>query len=211
VPVALTTGQEIGLLVFAGIFIAFSLAASFLFPNRNSDWPGRRLGSFIALTVVLFVAMIGAVFVLAKEGEEEGARAEPPAETAVPTNPEESSEGPGAGEGGDEGEPGSTGETEGEQGGTSTDDGGGSGLTEGDPAAGKQVFASAGCGSCHALADAGASGNVGPNLDEAKPDYELAVDRVTHGKAPMPAFEDQLSEKQIQDVAAYVVEATGGS
>jgi cytochrome c6 len=197
VLLGLTTGQEIGLLVFAGIFIAFSLAASFFFPRRNPDWPGRRLGSFIAVTVVLFVAMMTAVFVLARESEEEGARAEPPAESATPTNSDESGEGPGAGEGA-------------EQGGTSSG-GGTSGSAQGDPTAGKQVFASAGCASCHTLADAGASGNVGPNLDEAKPSHDLVVERVTNGKAPMPAFKDQLSEKQIQDVAAYVVDATGGS
>ena len=34
---------------------------------------------------------------------------------------------------------------------------------------GKQVFASAGCGGCHTLKDAGATGNVGPNLDDLKP------------------------------------------
>jgi mono/diheme cytochrome c family protein len=92
--------------------------------------------------------------------------------------------------------------------------GGGGGETTappaGDPAAGKEVFASAGCTGCHTLADAGASGAVGPNLDEAKPPYELVIDRVTNGKGAMPPFAGQLSEQQIQDVAAYVVQATGG-
>ena len=81
---------------------------------------------------------------------------------------------------------------------------------KGDPAAGKKVFASAGCASCHTLKDAGASGTVGPNLDQAKPPLDLVVDRVTNGKAPMPAFSGQLSPKQIADVAAYVVQATKG-
>ena len=40
---------------------------------------------------------------------------------------------------------------------------------------------------CHTLADAGASGAVGPNLDETKPSYELVVDRVTNGKGVMPS------------------------
>ena len=40
----------------------------------------------------------------------------------------------------------------------------------GDATAGKTVFMSAGCVGCHTLADAGAKGTVGPNLDEAKPD-----------------------------------------
>ena len=80
----------------------------------------------------------------------------------------------------------------------------------GDPAAGKKVFSSAGCGACHTLQDAGTKGNVGPNLDDAKPSLELAVERVTNGKAPMPAFSGQLSAEQIKDVAAYVVQATSG-
>jgi mono/diheme cytochrome c family protein len=80
---------------------------------------------------------------------------------------------------------------------------------KGDPKAGKAVFAKAGCGSCHTLADAGSSGNVGPNLDEAKPSYDKAVERVTGGAGVMPSFKDQLSEKEIQDVAAYVSTAAG--
>ena len=80
----------------------------------------------------------------------------------------------------------------------------------GDPAAGKQVFESAGCASCHTLDDAGAKGTVGPNLDDAKPPKELVVDRVTNGKGVMPSFSGQLSPEQIANVAAYVVQATGG-
>ena len=71
------------------------------------------------------------------------------------------------------------------------------------------MFASAGCGGCHTLEAAGSSGNVGPNLDDAEPDAALIVDRVTNGRGAMPAFGDQLSEKQIADVVAYVVESTG--
>ena len=81
----------------------------------------------------------------------------------------------------------------------------------GDPAAGKQVFASAGCAGCHTLKDANASGNVGPNLDDAKPPLSLAVARVTKGQGAMPPFKGQLSDKQIADVTAYVVKTTGGN
>jgi mono/diheme cytochrome c family protein len=83
-------------------------------------------------------------------------------------------------------------------------------AVKGDPAAGKQVFESAGCKSCHTLKDAGATGTVGPNLDQAKPPLDLVIDRVTNGKGVMPSFSGQLSEKQIADVAAYVVQATQG-
>jgi mono/diheme cytochrome c family protein len=82
---------------------------------------------------------------------------------------------------------------------------------KGDPTAGKKVFLSAGCTGCHTLADAKATGTVGPNLDQAKPDYRLATARVTLGKGQMPSFKSQLSAQQIADVAAYVVKATGGT
>ena len=80
---------------------------------------------------------------------------------------------------------------------------------EGDAANGDKVYASAGCGGCHTLEAAGSSGNVGPNLDDAKPDFALVVDRVTNGAGAMPSFKDQLSEQEIADVAQYVVESTG--
>ena len=81
----------------------------------------------------------------------------------------------------------------------------------GDPTAGKKVFLSAGCSGCHTLKDAGSNGNVGPNLDQAKPPLSIAVLRVTKGAGAMPSFKGQLSDKQIADVTAYVVKATGGN
>ena len=71
-------------------------------------------------------------------------------------------------------------------------------------AEGKGVFASAGCASCHTLADAGATGSLGPDLDQVKPSEQLVVDRVKNGKGLMPSFEDQLTDEQIRAVAAYV-------
>ena len=79
---------------------------------------------------------------------------------------------------------------------------------EGDASNGKSVFASAGCGGCHTLEAAGSSGTVGPNLDEAKPDFNLAHDRVTNGFGAMPSFKGQLSEQEIADVAQFVAEST---
>jgi mono/diheme cytochrome c family protein len=88
-------------------------------------------------------------------------------------------------------------------------EGGGGGAT-GDAAAGKDVFASAGCGSCHTLSDAGATGNVGPNLDTTTVDEAQVVAQVTNGGGGMPPFSGSLSEQQIADVAAYVVSARTG-
>jgi mono/diheme cytochrome c family protein len=83
-------------------------------------------------------------------------------------------------------------------------------TVEGDASNGEKVFASAGCGGCHTLDAAGSSGNVGPNLDDAKPDLSLAVNRVTNGAGAMPSFKGQLSDQEIADVAQYVVESTQG-
>ena len=83
-----------------------------------------------------------------------------------------------------------------------------SGQEGGDAAAGKAVFASAGCGGCHTLKAAGASGNVGPNLDDLKPSFEAVHDQVEHGGGGMPAFHGQLSDKQIANVAAFVSSST---
>ena len=92
---------------------------------------------------------------------------------------------------------------------TTTPTTGGGGGAAGDAAKGKAVFTSAGCAGCHTLADAGSNGNVGPNLDAAKPDAALVKERVTNGKAPMPSFKGQLSAAQIADVAAYVSSVAG--
>ena len=83
------------------------------------------------------------------------------------------------------------------------------GETAGGAADGAAVFASAGCGNCHTLAAANASGNVGPNLDEAMPDTEAVAEQVKNGGGGMPAFEDQLSEEEIQAVAEYVSSSAG--
>ena len=82
---------------------------------------------------------------------------------------------------------------------------------KGDSAKGKAVFASAGCGACHTLKAAGATGTVGPDLDTLKPDYRAVTAQVTNGGAAMSAFKGTLSTQQIADVAAFVVESTGGT
>jgi mono/diheme cytochrome c family protein len=83
-------------------------------------------------------------------------------------------------------------------------------LGKGDAAAGKKLFSSAGCTGCHTLAAANATGTVGPNLDQAKPDFRLVTARVTLGKGVMPSFKGQLSDQQIADVAQFVVSSTSG-
>ena len=84
--------------------------------------------------------------------------------------------------------------------------GGGSG---GGTVDGKAIFAEAGCGGCHTLKAGGGSGNVGPNLDDAKPSKELVIDRVTNGMGVMPSFKSDYSAEQIAAVADFVSKNAG--
>lgn len=77
-------------------------------------------------------------------------------------------------------------------------------------AQGKQVFTQ-NCKGCHALKDAGATGSVGPNLDDLNPDKARVVRQVENGGGPMPAFKGKLSDAQIQAVSTYVSTVAGKS
>ena len=77
------------------------------------------------------------------------------------------------------------------------------------PVAGKAVFSSAGCGSCHTLMAAKSSGRTGPNLDDLRPTYTQVHAKVTDGGGGMPAFAKRLSADQIRDVAAFVATRAG--
>ena len=90
--------------------------------------------------------------------------------------------------------------------GTPPETGGGG---EGNAENGKSVFASAGCGGCHTLSDAGSNGTVGPNLDDAQPDEATVAEKVRTGGGGMPSFADRLSDQEIADVAAYVSSVAG--
>jgi uncharacterized membrane protein len=73
---------------------------------------------------------------------------------------------------------------------------------------GRALFLTAGCGSCHTLADAGSTGTVGPSLDASSPSHTLVVDRVTNGRGAMPPFRGQLTGTEIEVLAAYVSAAS---
>jgi len=94
-------------------------------------------------------------------------------------------------------------------GGATTTETGTSAAITGNAEAGAEVFASSGCGGCHTLAAADATGNVGPSLDASKPTEALVIDRVTNGKGQMSSFDPSLSDQQIADVAAYVAQSAG--
>ena len=67
------------------------------------------------------------------------------------------------------------------------------------------------CALCHTLKDAGATGNVGPVLDELQPNEERVAAAVRGGIGAMPSFAGSLSDAQIRALAHYVARASGGS
>ena len=74
---------------------------------------------------------------------------------------------------------------------------------------GKKIFLEKGnCAACHTLQDANSYGNIGPNLDEIKPDIMRIVSAVTNGIGVMPAYEGVLSVEEIKAVATYVAQST---
>jgi mono/diheme cytochrome c family protein len=207
VLLGLTTDQKLGLAGTAAVFIGFALVTALLIPRYRPDFPGRKgVGLFVVVTLLLTVAMLGAVVVFA--AEDEGAEAAAHGETQQ-TETE-------------------TGTTETETGPSETE----TGTTEttpptttapeeeapaGDPAAGEELFASNGCGGCHAFEAAGSTGAVGPNLDESlagkdpayvqqsivEPDAEVAEG---YNAGVMPSFQ-QLSEDQVSDLVAFLTQS----
>jgi mono/diheme cytochrome c family protein len=81
-------------------------------------------------------------------------------------------------------------------------------TAHGDAEAGKAVFASAGCGGCHTLEEASSSGSVGPKLDGQNLSFDRVKEQVENGGGAMPAFKGQLTDQQINDVAAFVSQAS---
>jgi len=90
VPLALSTGHEVGLAVTGAVFIAFALASSFLFPRFRPQYPGRGLPAFIVVAFVFFFGMLTAVEVFGAEKKKGGEHvaqtaSQPPTTQAVPT------------------------------------------------------------------------------------------------------------------------------
>jgi mono/diheme cytochrome c family protein len=193
VLVALTTNQKLGLAGTAAVFIAFSLIVALWIPRYRPDFPGPKgLSLFIVVTALLTIAMLGAVEVFAVEDEEHAA--ETTAETTE-TGETETTE---------------TGETETAPGTTTQEE-----QPAGDPAVGEAAFESGGCGACHTFEAAGASGTVGPNLDESLQGQDAAYIRrsilepdaeVAEGfqAGVMPSFEGRLSEEQVNGLVAFL-------
>jgi cytochrome c oxidase subunit 2 len=93
----------------------------------------------------------------------------------------------------------------------------GGGATEG-----AAVFANAGCGGCHALAAAGSTAQVGPDLDKVLPGRDAEFVRqsivdpdavIAEGYQPgvmPPTFGEQLSEQQLDALVEYLLTSVEG-
>ena len=81
-------------------------------------------------------------------------------------------------------------------------------TTGGAAESGEAIFVQ-NCGSCHTLGAAGTSGEIGPNLDDLRPDATTVETKVRNGGGGMPAFEGRLSDAQIRAVSEYVAENAG--
>jgi mono/diheme cytochrome c family protein len=199
----LVSRNDVILTIVAAVLVGFSLVVSIVIPRRRPDFPGRSLRVFLIVTALLIVAMLTAVATLGEahhfgaEGGEPGETTTAPTETT--TAPTETTTAP------------STGST--------------TQAAEGDPAAGKEVFATSAqppCASCHTLQEAGASATVGPNLDEVlkgkdaafihesiiDPDAEIATG---YAAGIMPkTYPQQLDEQQLADLVAFLEQAVNG-
>ncbi len=64
------------------------------------------------------------------------------------------------------------------------------------------------CGTCHVLKAAGSNGQIGPNLDQIKPQENQIILAVKNGIGVMPSWEGTLTEEEIEAVAYYVFKST---
>ncbi|MCX7218223.1 MAG: cytochrome c [Burkholderiales bacterium] len=77
--------------------------------------------------------------------------------------------------------------------------------------AGKKLFTESAvpaCALCHRLKHADAAGEIGPVLDELRPDAAQVEKAIRNGIGQMPAF-TTLSESEIKLLAKYVSEVAG--
>ena len=64
------------------------------------------------------------------------------------------------------------------------------------------------CGVCHTLQAAGSAGNIGPDLDQLKPQMPQIIAAVTNGIGVMPPWDGILTYAEIEAVAYYVFNST---
>ena len=182
--------------IAAAVLVGFALVVSIVVPRRNPDFPARHLRVFVLATVLLVLGMLTAVEVL---GESHHFNAAEGGSTTATTPSTGSTSTP------------------------STSTGGGGGGVQGDPAAGKQIFTTTAqppCATCHTLQEAGATGVVGPNLDDVLKGKDAAFihESIVTPNAQIASgyqagimpqnYGQQLNDQQLADVVAFLLQAT---
>jgi cytochrome c551/c552 len=82
---ALATSHKVGIAAIAGVFILFAFASSFLLPAVWPSFPGKYVGLFVVVCVLLTAGMLASVIALAREPKEERAAAGEKTTAAAPT------------------------------------------------------------------------------------------------------------------------------
>jgi mono/diheme cytochrome c family protein len=198
--------------ICGGILAASAIVVSFIGLKRD-DFPGKLM-PLVIVWFAVFAIGAGTFAVLhgkdeSKEHDAEYSKASEelqkastsgPFEEALAEEAEEAKQEAGGEEEGAEEEPAGE-EAEGEGG----ESEGGEATSGGDPQAGAAVF-SENCSTCHGAT--GLGGNGGPDLTTMPlaQSEEGAIQQVTNGGGGMPPFGGTLSEEEIQNVAAYVVQ-----
>ena len=81
------------------------------------------------------------------------------------------------------------------------------GLSEEQAGKARALFEQYNCAACHAFADAGANGGMGPALDSPSSLSETAIAaQLRDGGDEMPAYGGAMSDEQIGLMAAYIVQ-----
>ena len=80
-------------------------------------------------------------------------------------------------------------------------------LTDEQKAESKALFGQYSCGACHALAEAGGTGHIGPEFDGNEGlDKDYIVTMVSNGQGAMPSFGGMIDEDQIDQLASYIMQ-----
>jgi cytochrome c551 len=202
--------------ILGGVFIVFAVLVAL--GAAGGKIPEKAIPGIVGLMAAIAIATVVFALIWGHENAPKpekvaGATESQETEESVPGEEEvETSEG----EAGSMEEEGETGESMEEESGAMEEEESGAmeeGEAEGgataDAAAGEEVFAE-NCSTCHGAT--GHGGNGGPDLTTMPKAQEQAgaEEQVTNGGGGMPAFSGTLSEEEISNVAAYVVEDING-
>lgn len=205
--------------VSAAVLVVLVLVAAFI-GMRSESFPGKgRTGGILIGITTLMVAVVCVAAVAEARHEQENRRAEiaeTEKEEATEQELDEGSEGPvaleeGDPDGEDQNAPGITEEQQENIG------------PETASVDGAEVFASEGCGSCHALQAANSAGQIGPSLDAELENEDAEFIRTSiidpnaqisegFGEGIMPTnYAESLTEVQLDALVEYLVKSTGGN